>query len=103
MFHSKAINNKINKLHERALRLVYMDTDLSVQQLATEMYKLKNNIPPMLLKTILPGYDHTYELRSEIPFQAYNVRKVSNGTETIRFRGPNTWAIVPSEKRTPVH
>ena len=59
------------------------------------MYKLKNNIPPMLLKTILPGYNHTYELRSENPFQTQNVRTVSNGTETIRFRGPKTWAIVP--------
>ena len=112
MFHSRAINNQINKLHERALRLVYKDTTLSfhqllqkdnsvtihhrnLQKLATEMYKLKNNIPPMLLKTILPGYNHTYELRSENPFQTQNVRTVSNGTETIRFRGPKTWAIVP--------
>ena len=112
MIHSRAINNQINKLHERALRLVYKDITLSfhqllqkdnsvtihhrnLQKLATEMYNLKNNIPPMLLKTILPGFNHTYELRSENPFQTQNVRTVSNGTETIRFRGPKTWAIVP--------
>ena len=60
MFHSREINNKINKLHERALRLVYSDhistfdelllkdESLTVhhrnlQKLAIEMYKIKHN------------------------------------------------------------
>ena len=59
MFHNRTLNNKINKLHERALRLVYknenlsfielLDMDNSVtihqtnpQTLAIEMYKVKN-------------------------------------------------------------
>ena len=56
MFHSREINNKINNLHERALRITYKDTESSfeellvkdnsvsmhhrnIQRLATELYK----------------------------------------------------------------
>ena len=60
MLHSRRLNNKINKLHERALRLVYKNKTLSfvellimdnsftvhhrnLQKLAIEMYKVKNS------------------------------------------------------------
>ena len=60
MFHDRTLNNKINRLHERALRLPYDDDNSSFQELlnldnsmtihhrnlhklATEMYKTKNN------------------------------------------------------------
>ena len=33
MFHIRTLNNKINKLHERALRIVYQNDDLSFQEL----------------------------------------------------------------------
>ena len=114
MFHSRALNNKINKLHERALKLVYKDPLLSfqelldkdnsvrihhrnLQKLATEMYKLNNNISPTLLKNILPEKDNIHNLRSNNPFQTFNIRTVGYGMETIAFRGPKTWAIVPTE------
>ena len=35
MFHSRQLNNKINKLHERTLRLVYKNPNLSFQELLT--------------------------------------------------------------------
>ena len=61
MFHGRQIN-KINKLHERALRIVYNDTIMSfeellvkdktftthyqnTQSLAINMYKAVNNLP----------------------------------------------------------
>ena len=61
MFHERQIN-KINKLHERALRIVYNDTIMSfeellvkdktftthyqnTQSLAIDMYKAVNNLP----------------------------------------------------------
>ena len=110
MFHSRTLNNKINRLHERALTLVYKDVHLSFQQLidedesvtihhrhlqklATEMYKLKNNISPIIMKTILPESQNPYLLRSGNPFHTENIRTVYG---TISFRGPKTWAMVPN-------
>ena len=111
MFHSRTLNNKINKLHERALRLVYKEHSLSfeeilrkdnsviihhrnLQKLAIEMYKLTNNITVM--KTLFHESGNTYTPRSGNSFQTYNVRTVYNGTETVSFRGPKNWGMVPS-------
>ena len=76
MFHSKQINHKINKLHERALRIVYNDhfssfkellsKDKSItvyqrdlQILATEMYKILNGVSPDIMKDILETKNDT--------------------------------------------
>ena len=62
MFCSRGANNRINKLHERALRLVYDDYETSFsdllaidgsftvhhtnyQTLLLEIYKIKHNLP----------------------------------------------------------
>ena len=62
MCHSRANNGKINRLQERCLRIIYYNKQSSfetllvkdgsvsvhirdLQILATEMYKIKNNIP----------------------------------------------------------
>ena len=62
MLHGRQINDKINKLHERAIRKVYNDTITSfeellvkdktftihhqnIQSLTIEMYKSVNNLP----------------------------------------------------------
>ena len=67
MFHSRTLNSKINKLHERALRIVYkypnlnfrelLDLDKSfsihhrnLQKLATETFKIKNGLAPILIQ-----------------------------------------------------
>ena len=69
MCHSRTLNNKINKLHERTLRLVYDDMqttfeellniDKSVtahhrnlQVLATELYKVHRGLAPELMNDI---------------------------------------------------
>ena len=67
MFHSNGLNNKTNSLHERALRITYGDRSSSFQDLlnkensvsihhrnmqaiATEMFKVKNNIAPEIMR-----------------------------------------------------
>ena len=112
MYHSRTLNNRINRLHERALRITYKDSKLSfkellaldnsftihernVQLLATEMYKIKNNLAPTFMKELFPLSTNNYNLRNKPQFKTPNVHTVSHGTETISFRGPKTWAIVP--------
>ena len=71
MFHSRKLNNKINKLHERCLRIVYnnntstyeefLETDNSVsvhfrnvQALAIELYKVVKVFSPDIMKDVFP-------------------------------------------------
>ena len=113
MFHSRTLNNRINKLHERALRIVYRNPNLSfqelltldksfcihhrnLQKLATEMFKIKNNIAPVLMQDLFPTYENPYNLRNNRCWQTSNVRTVGYGTETLLFRGQKTWQLLPA-------
>ena len=70
MFHSRGLNNKINRIHERSLGITYNDKpsshgelltkDISVtihlrnrRALATEIYKVTGEISPPLLNEVL--------------------------------------------------
>ena len=114
MFHNRTLNQKINKLHERALRIIYkndnltfqelLDKDGSVtihqrnlQKLATEMFKIKNHFSPLPIQNIFIEKVHQHNLRYKRQWENYNVRTVRYGTETIRNMGTKTWDIVPSE------
>ena len=83
MLHSRTMNNKINKIHEKTLRLVYKDEknlslddllkkDQSVsihqrnlQILATEMYKARNDLEPEIMKDIFHSVQKPYNLRND--------------------------------------
>ena len=91
MFHNRIFNNKINRLHERTLRLVYNDENISFQ----EMYKIKNDLSPIPMREIFNNRTDTYNLRSNGCWQTSRVRTVAYGKETIRYRGPKTWDMLP--------
>ena len=114
MFHSRQLNNKINKIHERALRIAYKDSTLSFEQLLTldksvcihhrnlrrlavEMYKIKENIAPTPIQELFPKYENLYNLRNKRFWQTENIRTVGFGTETILYRGKKTWQLLPEE------
>ena len=113
MFHNRTLN-KINKLHERALRIVYkndsltfqelLDKDDSItihqrnlQRLATEMYAVKNKTSPLSMQELFSEQVNVHDLRNKRCWKIPKVRKVGYGTETIRYRGPKTWELLPAE------
>ena len=56
------------------------------------MYKVKHNLCPKPFQELFSNATHgKHEL--VLP----RVRKVNSGKETIRYRGPKTWDIVPKE------
>ena len=82
MFHSRALNNRINNIHERALRLTYKNNQSSfkellekdhsvkvhhknVQVLVTEIFKVKNYLAPDIMKDVFELKEPPYNLRSE--------------------------------------
>ena len=108
--------HSLNRLHERALRIVYKNSHLTfeelllqdksfsihhrnLQRLATEMFKIKNNIAPTLMQELFPTNENKYNLRNERPWQTFNVRTVGFGTETLLFRGKKTWQLLPEQIR----
>ena len=71
MFHSRKLNNRINIIHERALRIVFNDYTSSfetllkkdnsvtihirnIQALAIELYKVANGLAPDIMSHVLP-------------------------------------------------
>ena len=109
MFHGRQTNDKINKLHERALRIVYNDTITSfeelliqgktftihhqnIQSLAIEMYKPVNNLPG---GNLFVRNNHNYNLRSrsEPAVPSINTAKillVIQGQNSISYFGSVT-------------
>ena len=102
MFHSRALNNKINSIHERALRITYNDSkstfeellnkDNSVsihhknlQVLAIEMFKIKNNMAPEFLNEIFEKMALLYNLKTNSNFCSRQVHSVYHGTESLSF------------------
>ena len=82
MFHSRQLNNRINKIQERALRLVYKDNKLTfddllkldnsvtihqrnLQILATEIFKVKNSLAPEIATEVFEIKEPNYNLRSD--------------------------------------
>ena len=59
------------------------------------MYKIKNNISPLPVRNLFLTNNCQYNLRKKRAWEQSNIRTVTYGTETIRYRGPKTWAIVP--------
>ena len=114
MFHSRSLNNKINSLHERALRITYGDRSSSfenllkkdnsvsidhrnIQALATEMFKAKDNIAPEIMKKLFAPKMSSYDLRNNDSFKRRRVNSVWHGTESVSYLGPKIWDLVPNE------
>ena len=59
------------------------------------MYKVKQNISPQLMNNIFFKKENRYNLRSESCWEIPAVKSVYHGTESLSFRGPKTWDILP--------
>ena len=115
MCRSRANNNKINRLHERCLRIVHNDKQSSlnellekdgsvpihmknIQILATEMYKLINNLSsPIMNRVFELNSDSGYNLKQISQFPRSFVKSVYYGAEIISYLGPKIWNILPDD------
>ena len=113
MCHSLENNNKINRLHERCLIIIYNDKrssfnallekdgsvsihERNIKILATEMFKVSKNLAPPQMHEIFKLKDQPqYNLRYTSLFSSPLVKSVYKGTESLSFLGPKIWNILP--------
>ena len=104
MFHCRTMNNKINHLHERCLRIVYSDktspfeklleTDRSVpdtfqftliQILATEFFKQSGDLVSAIFSQTFSKRSVQYNLRHTPEFSVINAKSTFHGTEIFFY------------------
>ena len=120
MFCSRSMNRKINRIHERALRLVYQDytstfeqllkTDDSlsfhhrnIHQVAIEMYKVKNGLSPPFMSEIWHHIGKGRETRTGDKFAPQSAKSVKRGDRSLRVFGPIVWnTMLPEHLKSSV-
>ena len=103
MFCSRQTNNIINKLHERASRLVHDDhvsnfeallrksNDISCyhtnnKMLMIELFKIKNELALPIMDSMVNRRNITYNFRNLLGSQSETERTAPNGLETLSYR-----------------
>ena len=116
MFHGRVLNRKINHLHERSLRIVYKDRVSSFhellqkyhtfiirhrnnQNLAIELFKIKENLSNEIMSSIFPSRLIKYNLRTQSDFFRNTVNSSKYGLNSIRFFAIKVCQMVPMEMK----
>ena len=103
MITSRYLNNGLNGIHERALRLIYNDYELSfdriceeknIESLAIETYKFQAGLTPPIMSDLFVTRENNYNLRHFQELESSHKRTVKFGTETISNRGPSIWNLI---------
>ena len=109
-------NNRINYLHERALKMVYNDNvssfeDLlqrdqsvsihhrNIRLLGKELYKTRNNISSHIMNELFEQRNIIYNHRSQTDFTTGPISTVNYGLKSLRYLGPKIWNIIPPDIR----
>ena len=113
MCHSSSLHTQINKIHERALRIVHKD-DTSFEQLlqlsgtikihhrnlqllSIEIYKALNNLSSPLMSDLFHVKDAWYNLRKGNTLVSTNIKTTSYGRDRISHLAPKIWDLIPEE------
>ena len=114
MCHNRTYNNKINRLHERCLCLIYNDKCSSFEELlvydksvsihlknihalAIEMFKVYTKTCPENMQEVFQIKDRGhYFLRNQREFVIPPIKSVNYSLESIRFLGRKIWESVPN-------
>ena len=115
MCHSRGLSNRINNLHDCALRIVYQDKTSDFEtlikidksatihvrklhDLVTEIYKVKNNISPEIMRNIFHFQENeNYNLRSGTHLASRNMATTLFGKKTVSNLEAKMLSLLPEE------
>ena len=113
MCHNRTYNNKLNRLYERCLQLIYCDKrsffedllekDNSVsihhkilQALATEIFKVHTKTSLEIMQEVFQVKEQgNHNLQNQTDFIILQVKSVNHGLEIIRILAPKIWESLP--------
>ena len=117
VFHTKQLNNRINSLQEKALRVTYQDRNSSftkllsldklvfihcrnIKYLLMEIYKVKMGLSPPIMSDIFSLSENSpYNLRCGVTVNRWNIRTSKFGFENVSTIGAILWNGLPVELR----
>ena len=117
MFHSRTMEYRINRIHERTLRLIYPNQhqltfkelleknktvsihQRNLQTLATEIYKAKNKISLEVVNFLFEFTNKNYNLRNVSILKWNTCFTVHYGGESLVSLAPEIWELVPDSIR----
>ena len=114
MLFSRRLNNRINHIHERALRLMFKNYTSSLaellpegrsfrihqrglQKLAIKIFKVELGSAPGNAKNVFQIIENPYQSRNEIKLTPRNHGTLINCTEIASFVDPRIWSSIPKE------
>ena len=112
MCHSRLANKQINKIHERALRIVFNDNNSNfkdllkksnsvsihhrnLQHIAIEIYEALNGLFTTLMSELFKIKVRKYDFRSGNTIVPNNPHTTKHGLNTISYLAPKIWEKVP--------
>ena len=117
MCHNRTNNNKINRLHERCLRLIYNDRKPSfkdllekdgsvsihhrnLRTLAVEQFKVFKGLSPVIFAETFPVRQQSnYNMRKNSYFAMPRAKTVNHGLESLSYLGSKLWDSIPSHMK----
>ena len=111
------MKHRINRIHERTLRLIYLNQhqltfkellernktvsihQRNLQTLATEIYKAKNKISPEVVNSLFEFTNKNYNLRNASLLKRNRYFTVHYGSESLVSLAPKIWEVVPDSIR----
>ena len=113
MFSTRAVNHKINRLHERALRALLNhetstfddmlsksnDTTIhvkNIQKLMTEFYKYLYGLSAPVMKGVFTKKILKYNLQNCTQTLLPNPKTKKYGTDTVAYRASQVWSTLPT-------
>ena len=114
MFHDRKSYNKINKIHETALRIIHKDATSNLegpliksnsvfvhhrnlQLLLIEIYKTINNLNPSFMGEVFVTNVVSYHLCGSTNLVLSKARTNPYDIDDVRFVGQKLWQTLPKE------